>query len=52
MTFPDATAMASAATAITDAYDAFPFLALVFAVVAVYKLAPIGIKLFRRIIPG
>ena len=52
MTFPDATQMAEGAQAINDAYSSFAFLGLILAVIAVYKLAPLGIKLFRKLIPG
>jgi hypothetical protein len=52
MSFPDATAMANAATAIQNAYLAFPFLATIFGVVAVVRLGPLVIRIFKRALGG
>lgn len=52
MTFPDATALAAAAAVIENAYNAFPFLATILGVVVIARLAPLGIRLFKRAFGG
>jgi len=52
MVFPDATALAAAADAIENAYNAFPFLATIFGIVAVVRLGPMVVRIFKRALGG
>ena len=52
MNFPDATQMADAGTAITNAYNAFPILATILAIVIVLRVGPVVIRLVRRAFGG
>lgn len=52
MVFPDATALAAAAQVIEDAYGAFSFMAVIFGVIVIARLAPLGIRLFKRAFGG
>ena len=52
MTLPDGTQMASAGLLLTNAYNSFPLLATILAIIVMVKAAPIILRLVRKALPG
>lgn len=52
MTLPDGTQMAAAGTLLTQAYNNFPILATILAIIVLVKAAPIILRLVRKAFPG
>jgi hypothetical protein len=48
MTFPDATAINGAADAVTTAYNAFPILGAILAIVLIFKVGPKVVQMVKR----
>jgi len=52
MVLPDGTQMAEAGTLLTNAYNSFPLLATILAIIVLVKGAPIILRLVRKAFPS